>query len=73
MPRKKGRGRTTPNQAAKGDDAVVIPKSGRISPPTGDRRHFSTIREGKISGETFCKDNDRRKELGLDEIREREF
>ena len=42
-----------------------ITKSGRISPPTGNRRHTTAIREGKISGEVFCRDPQRRAELGL--------
>ena len=33
--------------------------------PTLDRRHVSWIREGKQSGEVFCKNHKRRLELGL--------
>jgi hypothetical protein len=33
--------------------------------PTYDRRHMPHIQEGKISAEVFCKNKERRKELGL--------
>jgi hypothetical protein len=36
-----------------------------IVTPTDDRRHISKIRYGKFSHEEFCKDDKRRKELGL--------
>jgi hypothetical protein len=45
-----------------------IPKSGRVPVPTGNRRHTTAIREGKISGEVFCRDPERRNELGLPPI-----
>jgi len=45
-----------------------INKSGRISPPTGNRRHVTSVRLGKISGEVFCRDPERRAELGLEPI-----
>ena len=45
-----------------------ISTNGRISPPTGQRRHITAIREGKISGEVFCRDPERRAELGLPPI-----
>lgn len=38
---------------------------GKLSVPTGDRRHVSWLREGRQSGEVFCKNEDRRVELGL--------
>jgi hypothetical protein len=48
------------------DERGEIPvKSGRISPPTGNRRHITAIREGKVSGEIFCQDPKRREQLGL--------
>ena len=40
----------------------------RVSPPTGNVRHLGKIREGKISGEVFCRDPERRFELGLPSI-----
>jgi hypothetical protein len=36
--------------------------------PTHDKRHVTSIRLGKISGEVFCKNPTRRKELGLDPL-----
>jgi hypothetical protein len=36
-----------------------------IITPTDDRRHVSKIRYGKFSHEEFCKNDERRKELGL--------
>jgi hypothetical protein len=39
--------------------------SQQILTPTDDRRHVSKIRFGKFSHEEFCKDPERRKELGL--------
>lgn len=44
-----------------------VPRSSMLpSPaiPTGSPRHITAIREGKISGEIFCKDPTRRQELG---------
>jgi len=40
-------------------------KQERIIIPTGNRRHMTAIREGKVSGEIFCRDARRRRELGL--------
>ena len=37
----------------------------QISSPTGDRRHTAKVRDGKMSGEVFCKNEKRRIELGL--------
>jgi len=42
--------------------------SEAISPPTGDPRHISHIRDGKVSAEINCRDNKRRRELGLPPI-----
>ena len=36
-----------------------------ITIPTDDRRHISKIRFGKVSHEVFCKNPERRRELGL--------
>lgn len=33
--------------------------------PTGDRRHVAKIREGAQSSEIYCRDDERRAELGL--------
>lgn len=61
--------RTRRQKVFGGDNNSQIPKSGRISPPTGNRRHTTAIREGKISAEVFCRDPERREQLGLSEIR----
>jgi len=42
--------------AALNDNKSEIPKDGRIIIPTGDRRHMSHIRNGKISSEVFSKE-----------------
>jgi len=39
--------------------------SSIITSPTEDRRHVSKVRFGKISHEVFCRNPERRKELGL--------
>jgi hypothetical protein len=33
--------------------------------PTGEVRHITAVRLGKVSGEIFCRDASRRRELGL--------
>lgn len=33
--------------------------------PTGDRRHIAAVREGAVSGEIFCRNAARRRDLGL--------
>jgi hypothetical protein len=33
--------------------------------PTGDRRHVAAVREGRQSSEIYCRNAERRKELGL--------
>ena len=45
-----------------------IPKDGRIITPTNDRRHITAVREGRISAEVFCRDPERREQLGLPAI-----
>jgi hypothetical protein len=47
------------------EDERGIPKDGRITIPTGQKRHTTAIREGKISSEVFCHNPKRREELGL--------
>ena len=48
--------------------AVALMLVPRVSPPTGNVRHLGKIREGKISGEVFCRDPERRFELGLPSV-----
>ena len=60
----------------KGQDPNLTPLnvvliSRRLEPiivPTGDVRHIHKIRFGKVSGEVFARDPERRKELGFDPI-----
>ncbi len=33
--------------------------------PTGDKKHATRIREGRVSFEIFCKNPERRRQLGL--------
>jgi len=47
------------------DPSYKIRESEPITIPTGDSRHIGKIREGKISGEVFCRDPDRRRDIGL--------
>jgi hypothetical protein len=66
-------GKKTPNKAKnektfQHPEQVKVKQSQAISNPvipTADRRHITAVREGTISGEAFCRDAKRRRELGL--------
>jgi hypothetical protein len=48
--------------------AKILTSSKEPAPqiPTYDKRHTTAIRFGRISGEIFCRDPKRRRELGYD-------
>jgi hypothetical protein len=49
-------------------EPVKVGSSKKIAQPvipTEDRRHIAAVREGRISGEEFCRNAARRRELGL--------
>lgn len=73
MPKTRARGNSRENRGQKGFQLPDVPEGIALKPrllptvsvPTDDYRHLAKVRDGSISAEVFCRDPDRRHELGL--------